>query len=212
VAVQPATISRAISVPAVGEPFAIWITISAILLVFGVFWLSQFYRRIGAQIASPSRYLARMMTYGAPAIVLLQALSGVGMYMLSSYRFPHHHELHMTGSFLFFISQALVVVIGTLQCDALLKDRANFAALARAGAVSYRMVLLRKRLGQVVIAMSLIYVCLFKMKDVDLDTMNTAIYAAYTMTEPLLITMFLVFLGLFQTDLLTLRRMAQLSS
>lgn len=212
VSVQSPTISRAISEPSVGVPFSVWITLSAVLLVFGVFWLVTFYRRLLPQIDAPSRYLAQAISVGAPLIMVLQAMAGVGMYMLSSYRFPDFNEMHMVGSYLFFLSQALVVIIATVQCDALLRDRASLTALKKAGLMSPGMVLLRKRLGQFSIGLTLLYIILFKLKDIDLNVMNDYIYIAYTTTEPLLITAFLLVLALFQTDLLALRRMAQRSS
>lgn len=71
------------------------------------------------------------------------------------------------------------------------------------------MLLLRKRMGQVSIVMTLLYIILFKLKDFDVNVMNDYVYLAYTTTEPLLITAFLVVLALYQTDMLALRRMAQ---
>lgn len=209
VSVQPPTISRAISEPSVGAPFSFWITLSAVLLVFGVYWLATFNRRLLAHIDAPSRYLTQALTVGAPLVIVLQAMAGIGMYMLSSYRFPDYNEVHMTGSYLFFLSQAMVVIIATVQCDALLRDRASLTALASGGLVSPAMLLLRKRMGQVSIVMTLLYIILFKLKDLDVNVMNDYVYLAYTTTEPLLITAFLVVLALYQTDMLALRRMAQ---
>ena len=209
VSVQPPTISRAISEPSVGEPFSFWITLSAVLLVFGVFWLGSFQRRLSPHTGAPGRYLVQALSVGAPLVILLQVMAGVGMYMLSSYRFPDFNQLHMAGSYLFFLSQALVIIIGTVQCDALLKDRASLKELAAAGLISPRMVWLRKRAGQLAIALTLLYIILFKLKDIDFNVMNEYVYFAYTTTEPLLITAFLLVLALFQTDLLALRRLPQ---
>lgn len=209
VAVQPPTISRAISEPTVGEPFSFWITVSAIFLGLGVFCLGSFYRRVSHWLTSPSRYLARLLAVGIPVIVFLQTMAGVGMYILSTYRFPDFNQVHMVGSYLFFLSQAMVIVVATMLSSALLRDQASLQELQTAGLMSKPMIRIRLRAGQIAIVLMVVYILLFKVKDLDLNVMNDTIYIAYTTVEPVLITAFLVVLGLFQTDLLALRRMAQ---
>lgn len=206
VAVEPPTISRAISDPLIGVPFHFWVSLSGLLLVFGVYWNALFYWRLHKDIAQAGQKLERVVRIAAPSIVAFQALSGVGMYLLSGYRFPDHHETHMVGSYTFFISQAIVVLIGTVVSTSMLSDKSALMRLHAAGFLHPGMVRLRKWSGVVCLALTVCYIGLFQAKNMDFGVLNAAVYVAYTSVEPALITCFLLFLGLFQTDLMALRR------
>lgn len=211
VAIEPPTISRAISDPSIGIPFQFWVSLSGILLIFGVFWIAEFNRRLHAHALQPGTHLTRMMRIGMSAVVLLQAAAAVGIYLLSTYRFPNHHEAHMLGSYTFFISQALVVLIATIMSAALLRDRVVLAQLQAARLLHPGMVRLRKWAGVFCMTLTVGYVALFQAKSMDFGAANKAIYLAYTSAEPALITCFSLFLALFQTDLLALRRLQRRS-
>jgi hypothetical protein len=211
VAVEPPTISRAISDPAIGVPFHLWVSVSGALLVFGVFWIATFNRRLHAHAGHPAAHLSRMMRIGMPTVVMFQMSSAVGMYLLSGYRFPDHHQAHMLGSYTFFISQAMVVMIGTILSAALLREKAVLAQLHAAGLLHPGMVRFRKWSGVFCMALTVSYVFLFQAKNMDFGVLNAAVYVAYTSVEPALITCFLLFLALFQTDLLALRRLQRRS-
>lgn len=204
---KPPTISGAIADPAIGEPFAFWVTVSAVLLLFGVFFNAQFYRQLPRAVPDLRGGL-KTWFHIMPLIVLaLQALAGVGMYILSNFRFPDHRDAHMMGSYIFFTSQALVVVFGAVLCHIVLRDRASLADLANRRLLSPRALKIRRGLGIVSFGSVLLYLILFIIKDINLAPLNEEIYWLYTSTEPTLIAIFLVFLGLFQTDLLVLRRL-----
>jgi hypothetical protein len=207
VAVEPPTISRAISDPLIGQPFHFWVSLSGVLLVFGVFWIALFNARLRGFGAPPQAHLARVLRIGMPGVVMLQASAGLGMYLLSGYRFPHFHEMHMVGSYLFFVSQALVVLIGTVMSAALIRDRAVLDPLCEAGVMRIGMVRLRKWSGVFCLVLTVFYVLLFQAKNLDFGILNGAVYVAYTSVEPILISCFLLYLALFQTDLLALRRL-----
>lgn len=202
----PVTISRAISDPSVGPAFSVWMSVAGVLLAFGVFFNAGFYALTARRLPSPGRALVAVWLAVPPAIILLQAVSGAGMYMLSAYRFPDFHVAHMAGSYMFFVAQALVIVGGTVLSQALLSDRGSLAWLEARGVMRERSVRRRRNFGLFTVAMTVGYVSLFKAKNVDLDPFNEEIYLAYTNVEPALIVCFLIFLGLFQSDLLALRR------
>ena len=201
----PVTVSRAISDPSVGPPFAIWISLAGALLTFGVFFNAAFYFWTARRLPAPRRALLVTWLVLPPAIIALQAVSGVGMYFLSSYRFPDYNAEHMMGRYLFFVAQALVVFGGTVLSQVLLRDRSSLDWLVAQGALREGWVRWRRNFGLICIAMTVGYVFLFKAKNLDLDPMNEEIYLAYTSVEPALIVSFLIFLGLFQPDLLALR-------
>ncbi|MDJ0824375.1 MAG: hypothetical protein QNJ16_02615 [Rhodobacter sp.] len=202
----PVTISRAISDPAVGPAFSLWVSLAAALLAFGVFFNASFYAWTARRLPAPRPGLRITWLVVPPLIIALQSVAGVGMYMLGAYRFPDHHVAHMTGSYLFFVAQALVVLGGTVLSHAVLRDRASLAWLTGQGALREGLVRLRRGFGLACMGLTVLYVFLFKAKNVDLDPLNEEIYLAYTSVEPALIVAFLVFLALFQPDLLALRK------
>ncbi|MDJ0630310.1 MAG: hypothetical protein QNJ44_18795 [Rhodobacter sp.] len=202
----PVTVSRAISDPTVGPHFAFWVTLSGALLAFGVFFNAGFYAWTARRLPAPRRALLAIWLATPPAIIALQAVSGVGMHYLSAFRFPDHHAEHMAGSYMFFVAQALVVMGGTVLSQAILRDPGSLRWLEDLGVIQERLVRLRRNFGIFCISLTVFYVFLFKAKNVDLNPLNEEIYIAYTNVELALILCFLIFLGLFQSDLLALRR------
>jgi len=206
VAEQPPTISRAISDPLVGEPFAFWITVCAVLLILGVSGLVVVYLRIARDLPRGTARVRRAFRVCAVAVLLGQVSASVGMYMLSNFRFPDHHEMHMQGSYIFFVSEALVILIGTVFCVLLLRNWTDLASLETDGLMRRGTIRFRRFFGFAVVGMGVLYLVLFKVKNIDLHSANTLIYATYVTVEPMLISAFLFFLALFQTDIVKFAR------
>ena len=211
VAIDPPTISRAISDPLIGEPFAMWVTVAGLMLSFGVLMNILVYLRAARHLEAPMGYMRLVVAVVMPACVLLQVASGIGMHTLSSFRFPDHNGTHMIGSYIFFISQVFVVLCGVLICDATLRDRASGARLQSLGMSGPRMLRFRRGFGLFCFALTAAYFSLFKLKGVEFGAWNDLIYLLYVSTEPAVITCFLLFLALFQTDIIGLRRVQRLS-
>jgi len=211
VAKSPATISQALADPAVGAPFSVWVTLSGLCLVFGVIWFAVFYRGLIGAVPEPRRYLRHVLTVGPVVVVGLQAAAAIGMYLLSSFRFPDHNETHMIGSYVFFACQVLVVMCGAVFSDALLRDRASLAALEAHGLLRARALRIRRGFGVFSVGLTATYLALFKLKDFFPRTSDSTIYVLYTEVEPLVIVSFLGMLMLFQSDLLKLGRLQRLS-
>ena len=203
---RPPTISRSISDPLIGVPFQFWITVSGICLVVGVGILILNYVRALRTVIAPSAYVRVVLRVFVPLILVLQVSSSIGMYVLSAYRIPFHSEMHMVGSFQFFISQALVVLLFTLANQALLRDRNSLEVLHRRGDVHRSLVRLRFWVGSVCIALVLVYFGLFLAKDVWTSDIAPRLYWTYTKTEPVVISMFLLVLALSHLDLFRKRR------
>lgn len=206
VAEQPPTISRAISDPLIGEPFAFWVGISAVALSFGVLGITLVYLRIAQSHLFDDRGGRGILICAAVAVAVFQAASAVGMYMLSAYRFPDHNAVHMVGSILFFVAQTLVIVVGVVVCTTLLARPETTDALQRAGQMRRSWVLFRKWLGLATVGLAVIYMALFLGKNADFGAANEMLYATYVTVEPIVITLFLAFLGTFQTDLWAVMR------
>jgi len=197
----PPTISRAISDPFVGEPFAIWITLSGICLVFGVFLLvATFWRQLASlSSAGPILHIAKWVLL--PGILALQISSAIGMHWLSIYRFPDAHEAHMVGSYTFFGSQALVVLLFTLFNLALLRNQGTLAQLENNGHLAIKWVRRRFWFGLFCLFYTGVYGWLFMAKSSATFGDNATIYVAYVSAEPTLISSFLLLLLLCHFDL-----------
>jgi len=195
---QSPTISRAISDPRIGEPFADWMAICApalfvgvTLLVLGI--LADLRSRIGHDTKTFG-WFARMGGF----LVILQAMASVGMVVLSHFRFPDHHFGHMMGSYLFFFSQALVVFGGQVISNA-------FSRLPEKDQVLLPvMVATRRKYIWVPVILAVVYLSCFVLKDVDLGAINKPLFVVYISTEPLLISSFLFYVLSFVPDCLAI--------
>ncbi|TCL01535.1 Frag1/DRAM/Sfk1 family protein [Shimia isoporae] len=194
VAHQSPTISRAISDPRIGEPFAEWMAICAPVLLVGVLLLVwsglHELRRNGAQTEATLRWFFRVSV----GLVILQALASVGMVMLSHFRFPDHHFGHMAGSYLFFFSQAAVVFVGQILSNA-------YAKLPADGRIVLPwMARVRRIYVWVPVALAVIYLVCFVLKDVELGVLNGPLFTVYVSTEPVLLSSFLIYVLSFAPD------------
>ncbi len=197
VAREHPTISRAISDPRIGEPFADWMAISAPLLVAGVAVIVGFawrdWRRGGARGRGIPVLLALVMA--------CQVAAACGMVILSHYRFPDHRDAHMAGSYLFFFAQAFTVILGGFASRVMARQGAvQGAVLAPA---NHR---LRWRLMLVPVLLALAYLTLFIVKDFDIAGWDWHIHQAYVWTEPSVLSSFLIYVGLFHLDAVPLLR------
>jgi len=198
---RPPTISRAISDPAIGDPFSVWITLAGALLVLGVWVNVRFYLRLTGGLAALGSPMARVFRLGAPLIRALQAVAGVGMHILSVYRFPDHNGIHMLGSVLFFGAQAGVILVAAMIYSRFLRDPGALGWAESQGHIAARTVRFRARAGWAVMALTVFYVALFLAKDFELGAFYMPLYRTYTTVEPILILAFLGFLALVQGDL-----------
>lgn len=199
-AVEPPTISRAISDPAIGEPFAFWIAISAALLVVGVLPVCWLYFRSGLALPASS-VRARRVLLTLPALAFVcQCAAAVGMVMLSSYRFPDFHDEHMLGSYVFFAGQAVVVMLAGFMCTAIARDPAAARALRDGAYIDPRVSRFRGPAAFAGVGLALAYLGLFALKEVELPVLGTAIYWTYVLAEPTLISYFLAVLATYVWD------------
>ena len=201
VADRPPTISLAISDAAVGEPFAAWLLICAPLLFVGVVFLIlsawiELQKGGGAGSPREQRIIAGLSLF----VVLLQGFAAIGMVTLSQFRFPHFPAQHMQGSYLFFFSQAFVVLFGELLSRRFARLPVDRVLIT---APSARF---RKIYVWLPIVLGISYLALFILKDVDLGALNPKLYVGYTSTEPLLLSSFLVYVLTYHVDMLAALR------
>ncbi len=199
VSVRPVTISRAITDPMVSADFAWWISLSALLLIPAMMIAAQLNLRLAAAHGPAGRRLVQC----AYAMVGFQVLSGIGMVMLSHYRFPAHDELHMIGSYTFFVSQTLMMASGTVA--AIIALRLAGRDTAPIDPTASR---LRIWMGCIVVVMAVSYLTLFVLKDHDFGEADWMVYRLYTLMEPMLISAYLIVFSTYLIDLSRLSRRA----
>ncbi|KPA19960.1 Frag1/DRAM/Sfk1 family protein [Shimia sp. SK013] len=188
------TISRAISDPRIGEPFAEWMAICAPVLFVGVallVWAGLHeLRRNGTAEPQTLRWFLRMSC----VLVVLQAMASVGLVMLSHWRFPDHHAGHMAGSYLFFFSQAAVVFVGHLVSN-------GYGRLPPQGRVMLPvMAQVRRVYVWVPILLAVVYLSCFILKDFDFGAISKPLFTVYVSTEPMLLSSFLFYVLSFVPD------------
>ncbi|WP_270725073.1 hypothetical protein [Shimia sp. Alg240-R146] len=188
------TISRAISDPRIGEPFAEWMAICAPVLFVGVgllVWAALHeLRQNGSAAPQTLRWFLRVSC----VLVVLQAMASVGLVILSHWRFPDHHLGHMTGSYLFFFSQAAVVFVGHLITTA-------YGRLPAQGQVMLPvMARVRRVYVWVPVLLAVVYLSCFILKDFDFGVINKPLFTVYVSTEPMLLSSFLFYVLSFVPD------------
>ncbi|WP_412553085.1 hypothetical protein [Shimia sp. MIT1388] len=192
---RPSTISESIADPRIGEPFADWLLLSAPLLFVGVSCLivsTWWALKLGGQVTLK-------ITLVTWILITLQAMASVGMVILSQYRFPDFRDQHMAGSYLFFFSQAFVVVAGEILSRA-------YAGLGAEGQVagriwSPRFARWRRRFVWVPIVLGLVYLCLFLGKGYAPEALRYEVYWAYVSTELFLLSSFLFYMMSYAPDM-----------
>ena len=201
VAKQPPTISRALSDPAIGDGFAFWIGLSALLLFPAVSGVIATFASALPAVRARSPGGARRLVAVSIFLPLLQLGSCIGMVMLSQYTFPDYNDEHMFGSYLFFISQAGMVLAGLLFSIATARDPAMAATMAEAGVYAPGANRARLWVGTTSVLLSLGYLGLFIAKGLDLGAWEPFVYLVYVSTEPVCISSFLLFGLLYNFDL-----------
>ncbi|MXN64634.1 hypothetical protein GR183_06935 [Stappia sp. GBMRC 2046] len=207
---KPPTISRAISDPAIGEPFAFWISTSAVFTVLAMIPVAWLYWRSARAIDAGSPGTRRVLNLSALLLVMLQATAAVGMVILSQYTFPSFNEQHMLGSYTFFISQSLAVLVMGFACGCIALQKPVTDALAEKRGVNPRISRLRAPLAVACFAAALAYLGLFVLKDAGLGAARPLVYRAYVLLEPTLISAYLVVFGTYYIDLVTNLRLSAL--
>lgn len=209
VKVDPPTISRAISDPLIGDPFAIWISLSAVALIIAMAMVSRMHYLSGVDVGPHSPGTGRVLKIGAVVLFLLQLSASAGMVVLSNFRFPNFNDVHMSGSYLFFFSQAILVLLGTYLSARVIADPVAVNLLNTRDLLQPRLCRYRVLLGKISVGLGLLFLSLFILKDVDLKYGVDAIYAAYVVSEPSLITSFLIWGSLYMIDGYLLLRAAR---
>lgn len=193
------TVSRAITDPYIGDPFAAAILGVAVVIALAMVPLAYaFYGAISARaghLPKVAASLRRMMAL----FLVMQALGTAGMVICTQVTFRHHHDLHMLGSYLFFVFQALSILMSGIITTRLLR-------LPDTGRPSYlclgsRYTRLRRILAFVTAGFAGLYVALFLIKGLDLPVTEYTIYYIYTVQEIVTISAYIVQVMLYAPEI-----------
>lgn len=192
------TISRAISDPAIGEPFAFWVTLAALLLwpaTHGILWMLAAELPDRAVLGPARHRLARGLFV---AMSVCMTATCVGMVWLARFRLgatAEEHRMHMIGSYVFFAGQATTIFLCAVHhalvgpARRAIGDGGFFTARARASG------------GFAVVAAAAFYGVVFHAKDGDFGAATGFVIAAYVELETALIIVFLAYLACYFVDL-----------
>lgn len=197
------TISRAISDPVIGEPFAFWVTLAAIVL-----WPATHFILWMVIAQHPSRSVLGVLRDRIgralfPAMSVAMTATCIGMVVLSRHRLGGDggdHHAHMVGSYIFFAGQAATILIAAVYHSVVGPAR------RRLGSTAFFSDRWRARLGYGVVVAAALYGVIFVVKSMDLGRLTPIVVAIYIEFETLLIVVFLAYLALYTVDVLRFSR------
>ncbi|MGH1423984.1 MAG: hypothetical protein ACRBBU_04605 [Pseudooceanicola sp.] len=197
---KPPTISRAISEPSIGDPFAFWVTTSAVVSLLGMSLIALLYARTIHATPMADAADRRRLRRAATGLVLTQLPLSIGMTMLSQFSLGATDDLHMAGSYVFFVSASLVQLLGILTSLSALALLRHDPSMAYRGLIHPLAAKLRLWAASITLATAIGYLALFIAKDTSLRT--PTLYQAYVQTEVVLILFFSTFLLLHNIEFL----------
>ena len=197
---EPPTISRAITDPIIGTPFAnLILVINGLLLIVMpvLYWAYA----LAIWQLNPKRG-ERILMFGLLIMVFVsQVIASIGMVVTTQYTFATDDHLHMMGSYYFFTFQALTVVFAAALCRLLLARKLTLGIADTDWQFRAAMHRFRFRFGLLITALAIVYGVLFMIKDYALPISEYAMHVIYTQCEVVVIGAFVVFLGSYAVDL-----------
>lgn len=197
---NPPTISRSISDPVVGPPFASMILLITALILFLVVLLFWAYLLAISRLALGR--MQRLVFHGLLALtIMFQVVASAGMVTTTQVTFLIDHDIHMIGSYVFFAFQALTILLASMLCLLLFKEYQLQTIADHEWQFQPRMHLLRYRFGLVTMSLVVLYGVLFVLKDHALPISGYAVQVIYTQCEVVVIACFVLFLGSYAVDI-----------
>lgn len=197
---EPPTISRAIADPLVGNTFAdlsllITMLVLGVMLVLVWAYAQAIWRlRLGRG--------ERAVMFTLLALVFgFQVIALSGMVVLTQYTFATNDNLHMMGSYYFFIFQGLAVLMAATLCRSLLARKRTIGISDAEWQFPPRMHRFRFAFGLLTAALAAGYGVVFAIKDLALPISDYAVHIIYTQGEILVVSCFVLFLGSYGVDI-----------
>ena len=196
---KPPTISRAITLADIGDPFMLWITAAGIALVVAVAIFVAYYMSLVRVVDRASWSMRIAVFILMPVIFVLQVASAWGMHTLSANTLVTGHDAHMAGSIVFFAAVALAVLLYGVVNHLLLRAP-ELPQIEASGRLNAAWISRRRMMAYLAFGLALLYGVLFQTKSVIPYTEAPFIYIAYVSTEPMVITGFLIVLVMACVD------------
>lgn len=198
------TISRAISDPYIGEPFGLVILAVAVIVALAMIPLcAAYFATIDRRtLGNPAmrRKLRRLMR----VFIVLQALGTTGMVVCTQVTFRNGHDLHMIGSYLFFVFQALSILLSGVIATRLV--RLPGGPFGRYLPLDTPFARVRRYMAFGTAGLAVLYMILFVVKGWDLPVSEYDIYNFYTIHEIVTISAYIFHFMLYAPEIYVMAR------
>jgi len=208
---DPPTISRSINDPAVGGPFAnLILLITALILMVTPLLVWAYLKAISQPTMSRPK---RFFLYGMVLLLLvLQVAASAGMVLTTQFTFAINRDMHMMGSYIFFIFQGVAILLAGVLCRLLHGEQLRQGIPDGDWPFRPFMHRFRFRFAMVIVGLVVLYGILFVLKDHDLPINRYAVQVIYTQCEVIVIACYVLFLGSYAIDINDMVRSGKLSS
>lgn len=176
--------------------------ICAAVLIVAAVPIAWLYWRAAMALPPHLAGLKRLLLVCVAAALAAHFVGSTGMGILSAYRGPDFGDMHMVGSYLFFVSETLAMLVVAGLNWHLARDPQARAALEEGGWLSPRAAWLRGRLAAASVVVACIFMGLFLWKDLDIAFLYDEIYLVYVLSEPAMISFFLVIFATYYPELI----------
>lgn len=198
--VDPPTISRSINDPLVGSFFAKLILVITGLIAITLPMLTAAYVRAISQLdATRARRVG--MYVNLLFVLLFQFIASAGMVMTTQFTFAIDRNKHMLGSYIFFISQAVTILLAANLCRMLHGEKLKHGIPDDDWQFPAAMHRFRVKFALVIAGLAVTYGVLFKVKDLKLPVGAYDVQVAYTQCEVIVIACFVLFIGSYAVDI-----------
>jgi hypothetical protein len=198
------TVSRAISDPFIGEPFAAVILAVACVMALALVPLCNAYLatiRLRTEGNPAARASLRRLMY---VFMAVQACGTAGMVVCTQVTFRQDHDIHMVGSYFFFVFQAIAILLSGIVATRLVRlpSREGCPYLRLESTYSR----IRRYLAFVTAGFAVFYLVLFVIKGFDLPIPEYDVYNFYTIHEIVTISAYIFHFMLYAPEVFRMTR------
>lgn len=197
---DPPTISRSINDPTVGAPFAdLILLITALILMVTPVLIWSYALAISRLTLNRRRRVLMYVLLGM--LFIFQIIASTGMVLTTQFTFAIDHDMHMLGSYTFFVFQALTIFIAGSLCRMLFNEQQRHGIADVDWQFRPSMHRFRFRFAMLIMVLVVLYGVLFVLKDHTLPISDYIVQVAYTQCEVIVIACYVLFLGSYAVDI-----------
>jgi hypothetical protein len=207
VAERPATISRATTDAVVEATLPMIVLLCSIPIIIASWRVALAYRDTFLAYFPEGSWQRKTVPLALGVGIFLQAAALLGLNLSTQVTLKEHTFIHMTGSFVFFISQVASIILCGIACSYLARYRSGLAMPDDGSpALSLKMHRFRARFALVIAVQAVVYMALFTLKDIALPIERYYMLAAFAILERIVISCFILFLTSYVPDLVEYER------